>query len=176
VALITVASFPKIVAGGLLSSTASRILVANLILAGLVIAFVGLNVPSYLAGADKVIVNSVGVTLAYPRGREQQLRWDNQLTRVALLDYSAHPRLVRQRRSYQLQVPYVRGSWFLNWNTVIDGNLFDAILKAASSAGAEVRTGEGSSVRYGLSPVIHRITGAAPRSREPTQGHAPFSP
>jgi hypothetical protein len=163
-AVITAASLSTIAVGGL-STTASRVLVANLVLAGILIVFAGLNLPVYLPGADEVTVDGRGITLVYRRGWEQHLRWDNPRTRLALLDYSSHGRMVRQRRSYHLYVPYVRGSWFLNRKTVIDGNVFDAILGSASSAGADVQVSKGSSVRFGLSPVIHRVTGVVPPSR-----------
>jgi hypothetical protein len=161
---ILIADFSGLEARGP-STTAGRSLLLALSLTGVCVVYAFLNLPAQFRGADAVRIENSGLTLLYG-ARSRTWSWTDRSTRVALFDYSAHPRLVRQRRSYHLYIPYVGWSWTYCRRTVIDRAVFEAVLLSARTGGAEIKSLVGSALRYGFPPQIFRITGKADPLRQ----------
>lgn len=150
-----------------LTTAAGQILLVVLGVGMLIVAAGSMSVPAYFSGAIYLSVTSRGIRIEYPRGRHHELSWTDHRTRLALYDFSAFPRMVRQSQAYHLCVPYIWGSWLFNRRSVLTGEAFEAVLAGAREGGAEIRTHTGSAAWFGHSPAVYRVRG---RDASPMDG------
>jgi hypothetical protein len=147
---------------GGIAAPAGQLFVFGVAAAALLI-IVGLStVPAYLPGASVIAIEPDGIRLAFSGRRSHFLGFHDPRCRFQLRDYSQARNGLNRRRTYLLDVPYVRGSWLFRRPSVLTKGAHEAILAAAREHGLRISIRTTRLVGGGPPMVAHRVL-AGPR-------------
>ncbi len=155
--LVLIYRLPTVESSGLSTSVGQGVVLGGTALA-FSIAFLLLLIPSFLAGARRIRVDYVGLSVIYESGKVTRYPWNNPKSQFALQDYSAHPTVVKQGTAWALY-----GVHLWNRRSTLSKEAFDAILSAARERGLISSEYQGSPSWYPHPPVIYKVQGGPGR-------------
>lgn len=154
-AIVLIVRLPTVESSGMSTSVGQGVVIGGSVLA-FSIAFLLAITPRLLAGARRVRIDDVGLSLIYESGKITRYAWGNPKSQFTLQDYSAHPAVVKQGRALALY-----GVHLWNRRSTLSKEAFDAILAAVRERNLIRSQYPGNPSWYPHPPVIYKIRGGS---------------